>query len=269
MNAKARLIPTAVLLAMVFAIPIVHGGVGSISGTTITVDTIGTITDSDSGSLSWSQTVNSGPNLILIAGVVLENDGAAPTISTFTYGAAALTKIGSQLSASGDIDVEIWQLPNPAVGTDTLTATFSGDASGGIFGGSASFFGVSGVRGYAGAQALAVLIPIGSSGAEEGDLLIDAVGANTASLTQDASQTLLAETVSPLDGLSAGTSGKGAGSGFQMLWTGGTTVNDPVMLVISLIPAAAIVPEYPWGLPLLAILMVIAYGIVKRRTAGN
>lgn len=45
--------------------------------------------------------------------------------------------------------------------------------------------------------------------------------------------------------------------------------NTPDNAVSSLTVNPTVVPEYPFGLPLLAIFMVIAYGLIKRRTSSR
>jgi len=263
-----------VFFTLIIAAPTAHAGGTSIANTTITLDQ--TAFTSHAGStptLSWSQTTDAGSNLILIAGVASSNDGDPVPVSSITYGSIPLTLVVAQqvTSPSCCVDVEIWQLSNPDVspglGSHSIMVTFSVGPDNGAFGGSGTFFGVGGVRGSASAQALSVFVPFPKTAT--GDLLIDAVGADTggssSSLTPDSSQTKFAATSSPLGGFSAGTSGKGAGSGFTMSWTSSGSSDDPAIVAVSLIPLSAPIPEYPWGLPLLAILMLLSYGLVKRR----
>jgi hypothetical protein len=40
------------------------------------------------------------------------------------------------------------------------------------------------------------------------------------------------------------------------------------LIAVPLIPVAPI-PEYPLGLPILAVFMIIGYGLVRRRTGNN
>ena len=259
-----------VFFTLIIAAPTAHAGGTSIANTTITLDQ--TAFTSYAGpatpTLSWSQTTDAGSNLILIAGVASFTDAPPVPVSSITYVGVPLTLVVAQ-QATTDVDVEIWQLSNPDVspglGSHSIMVTFSVGPDFGSFGGSGTFFGVGGVRGSASAQALSVFVPFPKTAT--GDLLIDAVGANTlgsASLTPDSSQTKFAA-ASNLGGFSAGTSGKGAGSGFTMSWTSSGSSGDPAIVAVSLIPLSSPIPEYPWGLPLLAILMLLSYGLVKRR----
>jgi hypothetical protein len=63
-----------------------------------------------------------------------------------------------------------------------------------------------------------------------------------------------------------------ASSPVTMSWTasGTATGNHWVITAVDLLPAA-IIPEYPLGLPLLAIFMIVAYGLIRRRikTSAN
>ncbi len=87
-------------------------------------------------SLSWSHTVGSGSNRVLVVGVV----GAC--VPSVTYGGVALTHAGqvynnNQAPASTDLFV----LVNPATGTNTVRVSYSGCTSD-VEGGSISFTGV-------------------------------------------------------------------------------------------------------------------------------
>jgi hypothetical protein len=87
--------------------------------------------------LSWSHTT-SGSDRILIVGVSIRNE-SSETVSTVTYGTGNLTFVGS--ATNGTLSrAEIWQLVNPATGTNTVTVTLSGNSK--FVGGAATFTGV-------------------------------------------------------------------------------------------------------------------------------
>jgi hypothetical protein len=70
-------------------------------------------------SISWSHTVGSSSNRLLIVSVTANSAGA----STVTYGGVNLTKLGSVSGTS--VYSEIWYLKNPTSGTATIAVNFS------------------------------------------------------------------------------------------------------------------------------------------------
>lgn len=70
-------------------------------------------------SISWSHTVGSSSNRLLIVGVTASSAGA----SSVTYGGVNLTKLGSITGSS--VYSEIWYLKNPTSGTATVAVNFS------------------------------------------------------------------------------------------------------------------------------------------------
>ena len=103
----------------------------------IAVDAESSASDSTSvTTLSWTHTVGSGSDRLLMVGV--SSSVAAHTVTSLTYGAASLTFLGRRQSAS--VDTELWYLVAPAVGADTITVTLSAAAR--IVGGAVSFTGV-------------------------------------------------------------------------------------------------------------------------------
>ncbi len=81
-------------------------------------------------SLTWSHTVSSGSNLILVVGVVAENSDTLTSASGITYGAANLTKAVGRTADEGVwAGVELWYLVNPTVGTATVTVTMTAGVS--------------------------------------------------------------------------------------------------------------------------------------------
>ena len=90
---------------------------------------------------SWSHTVGTGNNRILIVGVSLA-DTSTNFVTGITYGGTALTRIGtgSRISGGYYYYTEMWYLLSPAGGTNTITVNVSNTAS--ITAGATSFTGV-------------------------------------------------------------------------------------------------------------------------------
>jgi|GEM_PF-988273 len=102
----------------------------------ITFDAASGTTDEDGTTMSWSHTVGSEDNRLLIVGVSVEDD---TSVSSITYGSASLTYLVST-DNSGAAGVELWYLKNPDPGTDTILVTLSADRQ--KAGGAASWYGV-------------------------------------------------------------------------------------------------------------------------------
>jgi hypothetical protein len=85
-------------------------------------------------SLSWSHTVGTGSDRLLVVGVSVEN---GQTVSAVSYRGAALTFLGAR--SNGGFRVEMWYLKAPASGTGTVAVSLSGSAN--MVGGAVSFFG--------------------------------------------------------------------------------------------------------------------------------
>lgn len=106
----------------------------------IAVDNSSSALGRDVPSLSWSHTVGAGQNHILIVGVSFR-DASTDTLNSVTYGGAPLTYIGGITdTGEGKNRVEMWKLVPPAVGTNTIQLTFSGNVR--VVGGAVSFTGV-------------------------------------------------------------------------------------------------------------------------------
>lgn len=86
-------------------------------------------------SLTWSHTVASGSDRVLIVGLSVEDTG--DTVTSVTYGGTPLSLLGTRV---GNQTVEMWSLVAPAVGSANVVANFSGTAQ--VVGGAASFNGV-------------------------------------------------------------------------------------------------------------------------------
>jgi uncharacterized repeat protein (TIGR01451 family) len=89
--------------------------------------------------LSWSHTVGSGNSRILIVGVAIHNSDR--TVTSATYGSQNLTLIGQSVDASGKVEVNLYQLVAPPVGSANVTIVINGKDT--MSGGAVSFTGVS------------------------------------------------------------------------------------------------------------------------------
>lgn len=109
----------------------------------VTVDATSNVVTSTrtATSASWSHTVGTGSNRMLVVGVSLV-DTSTNNVTGITYGSVALTRIGtvSRTSSSYRYITEIWYLLSPASGTDTITVNVANTAS--IVAGAVSFAGV-------------------------------------------------------------------------------------------------------------------------------
>ncbi|MHC4498457.1 MAG: LamG domain-containing protein, partial [Planctomycetota bacterium] len=95
--------------------------------------------------LSWSHTVGSGNNRILVVGIGAEDNSASDLIiSSVTYGGANMVLVVGS-SSTADVSTlqktELYYLLSPASGTDTITVTYSGPV-GNRNGGAVSLTGV-------------------------------------------------------------------------------------------------------------------------------
>ena len=106
--------------------------------TTIAIDSTSSASvAAAANSLTFSQTVNSGSNGLLVVEVALNNAGT--TVSSVTYGGTSLTYLDSAVQVM--MDTEIWYLVAPTVGTANVVVTTTG-GSPEITAGATSFFGV-------------------------------------------------------------------------------------------------------------------------------
>ena len=144
-------------------------------------------------SLSWSHTVGSGSNGILIVGLSgFKNDPA----TSVTFGTKSLSLVGNHLGFA-NVNVELWALLNPSSAcapspppcTATVTVTITGGNI--LAGGSVSYFNVGGTGTVASADDGGIQGTTGSvtvSSSNSGDLVVDALGAYNNVATVTASQ---------------------------------------------------------------------------------
>ncbi len=245
--------------------------------TTITHDSSGSNDCGSCSTLSWPMTVGSGANGILLVGVSLEGSSCHPfpicTANTVTYGASSLTLIGRNFEENAVS--EIWFLQPPTAGTATVTVTVNGTADF-MVAGSVSFFGVSGFHDFTPGQGQSTN-PSVTVNANMGDVVFDCVVTFTGeghygSLVWNNPQSPqweigLGGEVSQFDG---GGSYQPADPTVTNGWHATTPGNiaDWVDVGLALSPVSAPpIPEYPLGLPLLAIFLIVGYAVIRRNTA--
>ena len=106
----------------------------------LTLDASSSTSGAAVSSLTWSHTVGSGDERILIVGVSLRKN--SQSVSNITYGGVGgFTLIGSQLDGGADHRAELWYKLMPAVGTANVVVTIAGGTVDAV-GGAVSFFNV-------------------------------------------------------------------------------------------------------------------------------
>jgi hypothetical protein len=271
---------TALVLVVFLVAPLI---VNVHAATSIVFDAKSTATpcvSSCSAPLSWSHTVGSGVNGILIVSIFI---GVLPTaslkpVSSIKYGTSALTFIGSHVIAASGSEIEMWSVLNPPAGSALVTVTWTG-TNDVVFAGSVSYFNVGGTHAFSGADGGSGTLPSLTVNANSGDLVVDAVvtgvlqphAAFTVSpgslQTQrwDSGATVSSQQMGTED-ITMGGSDQPASSSVTMTWATSTvTLVGWIQVAVALTPPA-VVPEYPLGLPLLAVFMIVGYGLIRRRT---
>ncbi|MGP8069949.1 MAG: hypothetical protein ACLP5V_08670 [Candidatus Bathyarchaeia archaeon] len=259
------------VIGMIFlALPTVH------ATSPITLDSI--TTKDNSGlppvsTISWSHTVSSGAT-ILIVGLSENTVPLPPNVMSVTFGGTSLSLLGREngglLNPTSPSHVELWFLLNPPAVTATVTLTLISTETAVVVG-AASFFNVIGTTAFTGSndQMATVTIPSITVPAVAGDLAIDVLAtcstacgnSATAPTPITGSTTYVSSEIN--GNLFAAASSGPAASPVTLSWA--YTSHDWAMGGVALIPASPI-PEYPFGLPILAIFMLVAYGLIRRRT---
>jgi hypothetical protein len=247
--------------------------------TTITLDSVSTKDNGGIGAvstLSWSHTVASGASILIVA-VSEASYSPPPTVVGVTFGSSSLTLIGREddspaLKAS---HVELWSLLNPPAGTRTVTFTLSATETA-IFGGALSFFNAIGTTSFTGSndQSGTVTTPSITVPAVAGELVVGVLatcGVNCGSSAGapapgGVSTAAYISNDFKMGALYAAANYAPATSPVTLSWV--YTSTDWAMGGVALIPPE-LVPEYPLGLPLLAIFMIVGYGLIKRRTRNQ
>lgn len=90
--------------------------------------------------VSWSHTVGSGSDRLLLVAIHLRSDDE--TVSGITFNSVAMTFVAAVSYGSGALRTEIWQLVNPDTGSHGIVATLVGTVTSTGGGSSMSFSGV-------------------------------------------------------------------------------------------------------------------------------
>ena len=110
-------------------VPLDTAALANYDGTlgTIAVDDTSSASTASGGasSLTFSQTVNSGSDSILIVEVAVKGGSATDPVTSVTYDGQSLTLLGSANTANS-MSADIWYLLNPTVGTANVNVTLNG-----------------------------------------------------------------------------------------------------------------------------------------------
>jgi hypothetical protein len=255
---------TVLVIGLTVLVPVQIVQAVTIIGTDATVGTAECPPGPCGLTLSWTHTVGSNVNRILIVGISASPVSAGvPSITMVRFGSSSLTPLTPQ-GVSYAVVVQQWYLLNPPSGSAMVTITFAtGSSPASAVGASVSFFNLAGVGASNGATGYGFTASVTVS-ANSGDLVVDTIGAPISGINSpDPSQTQLWN-LNTGSLLGAG-SDKPASSPVTMQWTLADTV--PWGLVsVDLQPLAAPIPEYPLGLLILAMFMVVGYGLIRRKT---
>jgi hypothetical protein len=142
-------------------------------------------------SLSWSHTINSGADRLLIVGT--SNAEGNKTITSVKYGTTSLTRAGFQSGGGNKNRVEIWYLIAPPVGKATIIATVS-EGNTKVVGGALGLTGVdqaTPVTGFVSAQGQGATATLNVTSAAQ-QLVVDVLSAdgNAGTATPAAGQTV-------------------------------------------------------------------------------
>jgi uncharacterized repeat protein (TIGR01451 family) len=219
--------------------------VASPAGAAITVDAVASASAAGSSTLSWSHTVGSGSNRLLVVEVAV-NVGNPLPVTSVTYGGQPLT--AQVQNDGGNPIVEIWTLVSPPTGPGTILVTYPVMAD--LVGGSVSFAGVD--------QATPVRASSQNRASNEppvnvsvsvttlvGDVVIDAFAVQGAAPTgmpaagQTTQWTLVQGSL-----FGGGSTKPGAAGSTTMSWTGDTDGGNAsgALAAISLIPFQGVAP---------------------------
>jgi len=131
-------------LALLAAVFLTASTVNSASAA-IAFDSAATKTATNAASASWSHTVGSGTNNVLIVGLATEDTSTTSlAVSAITYNGVAMTAVPSSTATAGSSTLDrtqLFYLLNPAAGAHTVAVTFGG-AVNGVSAGSVSLSGV-------------------------------------------------------------------------------------------------------------------------------
>jgi hypothetical protein len=224
--------------------------------------------------LSWSHAVASGAS-ILIVGLSEASIITPPTVLSVTFDGRSLNPIGTESATVGlkFSHVELWSLLNPPAVTATITLTLSATETA-VVGSAVSFFNVIGTTAFVGSNDAAGTTPSVTVPAVSGELVIDVLATCSTFAPCGNSATAPAPTTgSPIyvsgeinGELFGAASDAPASSPVTLSWV--YTSSDWAMGGVALEPTSPI-PEYPWGLAVLAVLMITSYGFTRRRVSQS
>ena len=229
--------------------PIVCAG----GGGSITFDAASSAT-SGSSPLSWSHTVGSGNNRLLVVSMGIEGDSTVGNVTGVTYNTVALTKAVENFV--GDYqNTEIWYLLNPPEGSANVEVTTNGDP-GDINGGAISVFGADqsgpeatnskddGVAGWTTIQTNITTLT-------DGAWVFDVVGSGEPrTFTADAGQTERFDQTGGSDGAAGSTEQVSTAGTATLGWTVDGTSNRLSHVLAAFAPAADSSPLQTVGLTL-------------------
>lgn len=255
--------------------------------------------------LTWSHTVGSGSNGILLVGIsyVFNTEPGNPSdVTSVTYGAcpscASLTLIpgATHVEPTHGVHAELWALQNPPTGGATITVTFC-CRTGSIYllfavAGSVSYFNVASTGTPVGSdgQTFFTGLSVSESVATgPNDVVVDTIAFCDCTGSASPPTTVTASGLGQTQRWNAGSlndasgetfAGGGSdqpasGSSVTMSWslvTQEPRSSDWSLIAVPLTPTVTTttttsppIPEYPLGLPILALLMIIGYGVIRRK----
>jgi uncharacterized repeat protein (TIGR01451 family) len=200
-----------------------EGNAGSDGSSCVTATNVATKT--------WSHTVNSGNNRILIVGIALADH--ATSVSSITYGGTALTRITQSIVRN---EVEIWYVIAPPVGTANVVANWS--AAKDMVGWSGTFTNVDQTYPIGDSQIANGnnTTPSVTVSAASGDIVVDTVSANGdgLSLTVGAGQTQICSGATGTAGgdCRGASSYESGASSVTMSWTEGAAKDWDIAAVV-------------------------------------
>jgi hypothetical protein len=197
-------------------------GLTNLSHGAITVDSSSSVVTATNTATtaSWSHTVGTGSNRILVVGISMVSATTTNTVTSVSYGGSAMSRIGTvNRIATILYRTEIWYMRSPPSGTSTITVNLSNGAS--ITAGATSFAGVNlsdPLGSFVSATGINSSLPTVNATTVAGDMVIDTVNTRGGrTLTVGAGQTVR------WNPSSAGGDGWSKGAGSTELATGGTT----------------------------------------------
>lgn len=255
--------------------------------------------------LTWSHTVGSGSNGILLVGISYVFITGTASVASVTYGTPcpgsschSLTVIpgATSVEPTDGVHAELWALQSPPTGSATITVTFGGGTYPNVVMfavvGSVSYFNVASTGTPVGSDGRTFFTGLSASesvATSPNDYVVDTVAfcdctgsaSTPTTVTASGSGQIAHWNAGSLDDHSGETFAGGgsdqpaSGSSVTMSWTLGATeptLSSWALIAVPLIPTVTSttttsppIPEYPLGLPILALLMIIGYGVIRRK----